>query len=83
MSSTGIVWEEESLRLGVVEEGVRACFWGVRPGRLIWEGFMGTPTGGAPSKDCRVAWGKNCCRFGVASWGTVRLGPVRFGVGRL
>lgn len=44
-----------TLRLGVVQEGVRACFWGVRPARLIWEGFMGTPTGGGPSKDCRVA----------------------------
>lgn len=44
-----------TLRLGVTEEEVRACFWGVRPERLSWEGLMGTPTGGGPSRDCRVA----------------------------
>jgi hypothetical protein len=72
-----------TLRLGVVEEGIRVCFWEFRPDRLSWEGFIGTPTGGGPSRDWRVAWGKNCCRFGGPSWGGVRLGAARLGAAML
>lgn len=41
---------------------------------------MGSPTGGGPSRDWRVAWGKNCCRFGVASCVGERLEAPRFEV---